>query len=499
MGYEPTVIAEFSAKTLAKFHNRFRRFIMRRSSIIIEIVILSLLLLNTEAYTELYNRAPDVLPGTIPEMHDPVFWIARMEKPDETILSPEAIQRMNVEYQKKINAPNPFKGAVKERIPNLSHWWPGYEMVIPDLYAMKPKDIADTVRVKIKNEVEYLRSREFGNALAVKYSDWEIDAFENEMALDLVPDDIKIRSGIAVRTTRLRNVPSYSNLQVGLWENAKTRWDMFTVCMLKIGKPLTVLHRSRNGEHLFVLCGEGYGWVRSEDVAFSDKKDIDEFINSERFVVCTGDRVIFYSDESCTYASGWFGMGDSLPLTESSNTREIKKPVRKSNGQFAAETVWLAEDADVSNGWLPYTRRNIVKTAFKLLDNPYDWTGGWFGRNHETTYRDIFACFGFELPFHGVLFTHFGHNEKVALPGTGKKEQYKIILGNEPFVTLQSVGGHAQLLLGEYNGEPIVLDQHGYGYKDEDGTEIEVRRCCIGDMRMPAYFLKRPITFLEMK
>jgi hypothetical protein len=46
---------------------------------------------------------------------------------------------------------------------------------------------------------------------------------------------------------------------------------------------------------------------------------------------------------------------------------------------------------------------------------------------------------------------------------------------------------------------PIVFDQHGYGYKDENGQELEIRRCCIGDMRQPAYFLTRNVTFLELK
>ena len=168
-------------------------------------------------------------------------------------------------------------------------------------------------------------------------------------------------------------------------------------------------------------------------------------------------------------------------------------------GRLIFGSAWLQEDADVSIGCLLYTRRNIVETAFKLLDDPYDWTGGWFGRNHETTYRDIFACFGFELPFHGALFTHFGSNEKVTDPKSDKQEQYRMILSNEPVMTLQSCGGHAQLFLGEYDGKPIVFDQHGYNYEDEDGNILEVRRCCIGDLRLPAYFLTRPVTFLELK
>ena len=34
----------------------------------------------------LYNRAPDVLPGTLPEMRTTTYWIDRMKKPDEIII-----------------------------------------------------------------------------------------------------------------------------------------------------------------------------------------------------------------------------------------------------------------------------------------------------------------------------------------------------------------------------------------------------------------------------
>lgn len=189
-------------------------------------------------------------------------------------------------------------------------------------------------------------------------------------------------------------------------------------------------------------------------------------------------------------------MGDRLPVILG---KQVRVPVRNMDGSLTSAKCYLREDADIHQGWLPYTRRNIVITAFKLLDNSYDFSGAWFGRQHETTYRDIFSVFGFRLPWHGALFTIFGHNEKVLQPDIGKEEQYKIILQNEPFMTLQSCGGHAQLFLGNYNGMPIVLDQHGYGYKDENGIEFEIRRCCIGDMTQPSYFLKRKVTFCTLQ
>ncbi len=448
---------------------------------------------------ELYHRAPDVLPGTLPEMRTTEYWINRMTAPDEIILTPAEIERMNNAYETFIRSDNPFRGIRKERIPELTYWWPGHVNFVQDLSGMSSKAIADTVRSRIQAEIDFMRGKPFGNILAVEYRPQDLDRFEREMALDRVSDTIRPRSGIAVRCGRLRNVPSFFPMEQGIIENGKTRWDQWNIAVLRIGTPVTVLHSSKTGEYLFVLCEEGYGWMRSEDVAFGSEKAIRDFTTARSFVVCTGDRVHYYGDKSCTIASGFFRMGDRLPLVAGNGPKQVKAPVRKTDGSLAFETAWLAGNADVSVGWLPYTRRNVVVTAFKLLDNHYDWTGAWFGRQHETTYRDIFAVFGFRLPWHGGLFTFFGKNTDVMQPDIGKENQYKMILRHEPFLTLQSCGGHAQLFLGEYNGEPIVFDQHGYGYTDENGVEREIRRCCIGDMRHPSYFLKRDVTFLELK
>ena len=448
----------------------------------------------------LYNRAPEPLPWIIPEMHDPDYWIARMEKPDEIILTPFEIKRMNQAYRRRINSTDPFKDIPDERKPDLIHWWPGFSLTTPDLFSMNPQAVVDTVKNRITAQITYLRKQDYGNALAITYSDREIDSLENEMALDSVKNSVTVRHGITVRTSRLRNNPSFFPQQIGLTQSRKTRWDLWNIGVIKIGKSLQVLHFSKTGEYLLVLCEAGYGWVRSENVAFASKEIIDSFVNAADFVVSTGDRVQFYTDESCTCASGWFGMGARLPLVSKDNPRLIEVPVRKMNGRFAAETAWLADTKDFSAGWLPYTRRNIIVTAFKLLGTTYDWSGAWFGRQHETTYRDIFACFGFDLPGHGTLFTFFNDNDTTVLhPDMGKDYYYEKILAREPFVTIQSCGGHCQLFIGGHNGVPIVFDQHGYGYPDEDDVWHEVRRCSVGDLRLPRYFLKRDVTFLELR
>ncbi|MCH8177170.1 MAG: hypothetical protein IIC09_03030, partial [Proteobacteria bacterium] len=80
-----------------------------------------------------------------------------------------------------------------------------------------------------------------------------------------------------------------------------------------------------------------------------------------------------------------------------------------------------------SGGWRTYTSKNIVETAFRRLDNNDDWTGAGFGRQHETTYRDIFSVFGFRLPWHGALFTIYGDTKTVVSPDMDRDEQYRKI------------------------------------------------------------------------
>ena len=470
----------------------------------------------TVASAQLYPRAPDTLPGLRPEMNQPAYWIARMKNPDQVILTPDAIQKKNAAYLALMKSPDRFQGVDPDRLPveaDLSRW-PGRFIVLPDVDAMVPAERTAFVKAEIGNDVRYMRGQygreilglqgstgqKFGNILGIEYADWELVDMEAEMNLDRVPAVVTVRNGITVRDTRLRVVPTLREERIGLSDAGRTKWDLWNLNVVRIATPLKVLHHSKTGGCLFVLSPEGCGWVRSEDVAFGPAADLQKYAGSPDFVVCTGDRVPFYADPACTYVSGWFRMGDRIPLASRKNPRVINAPARKMDGSFTFERAWLATDAQVSVGFLPYTRRNIVETGFRMLGNPYDWTMGWFGRNHETTLRDLFACFGFELPFNAELFTFMGNNTRTVRPAEGKEAQYKAILANEPFVTIQTCGGgHSQLLLGEYNSEPIVLDTHGYQYRGEDGKDYFIRRLVVGNMTQPDYFLKTNLTFVELK
>jgi len=423
-------------------------------------------------YGEVYSRAPEVLPWILPEMNTPGYWIGRANNPDEVILTPTEIMAMNEDYVRRVSVPDPFANLPADILPDLFYWWPGLVTYVPDLHDLSPGAVADTVRIRLRAELDFLRSMEFGNALAVEYDEIELAALEHNMAYDLLGDTVTVRDGIAVRNARIRNNTSFFPEQVGIMQTGKSRWDGWNIGIVKIGSPVTVL--------------------------FGSREAIEAFTISEPFVICTGDRVKFYTGEACRYASGWFGMSARLPLVSAGEPRHVKIPVRRTDGSFDVETAWLPEDALVHVGLLPYTRRNIIETSFNLIGTIYDWSGAWYGRQHETIYQDIFACFGFGLPNYAALFSFYGDEREVLKPEIGKVRQYKKILEHEPFVTIQNCGAHSQILLGDFNGMPIVFDQHGYGYIDSNSMDREIRRCHVGDVSMPPYFLTKKVMFLQL-
>jgi hypothetical protein len=191
-------------------------------------------------------------------------------------------------------------------------------------------------------------------------------------------------------------------------------------------------------------------------------------------------------------------MGDRLSLA-GSDTRIVSIPTRNANGKTSIQKAWLKTDADVHVGYLPYTKKNVAIQSFKLLDNLYDWTGSWYGRNHATNIRDIFRSFGFQLPAYGTLMLAFSENPIKVSPEEGSKAQLQYINSNLPFLTIQVCeNSHSQLYIGDYDGMPIGFDAHGYRYKDQEGNDLELKRWVVGNIEMPDYFLKQEISFVRL-
>jgi hypothetical protein len=446
----------------------------------------------------LYLRSPDVLPGVLPEMRNTAYWINRMKQPDERVMTLAEIERMNARFRDKMSHLDALDSTTAQRIRRETSSWPGLVATMPDLNASTPAELSAMVGQEVDKEIQYLRRRPFGDRLGIAYSPGELDATEAELARNAIDPAKERATGVLVETARLRIIPAIRPEYMGLTQSGKSRWDMWNLDILPIGSAVQVLHRSRSGGFLFVLSARGFGWVESENVALGSKATISKFTDATPFMIATGDRVPFYSSSDRKYVSGWLRMGDRLPRGDSD--RRISVPVRRTNGELAVEQAWLAPDADVHAGYLPYTRKNVVVQAFKMLDNIYDWTGAWFGRNDTTVMRDIFGTFGFDLPSNGVLLSLFGDKIETLAAGLDRKEKVARFAAHEPFVTIDnSNSGHSQLYVGEQDGQVFVFDTNGYGYPNEKGETLEIRRWEVGTIDLPNYMLRQDLTLTELR
>jgi hypothetical protein len=445
-----------------------------------------------------YRRAPDVLPETLPEMRTPGFWIERSKQADELILSLEEIQQMNSSFQDRMKNLPALENGLGSAIEKQLKSWTGLTAVTPDLSSLSGEELKTSVQEMVKSQVLKMRNSKYGNVLGIQYADWEIDAFEKEMALEQVGEMEGLQSGITVCGSRIRVVPTIRPEHVAIGDNGRARWDMFNLDVVPVASEVQVLHRSASGAFLLVLCERGYGWIRSENIALASEEQVAECLPEQDFIVCTGEQVPFYTDASCRIVSGWLRMGDRVSYVENGGRIQVGIPFRKMDGSLSIEQAWLKQDADVSKGYLPYTRRHIIHQAFKLMDLVYDYTGGWMGRNHVTILRDLFVCFGFELPGNGVLLQAYNYAGSIQ-PEIGKEKQYQAMMDNEPFLTVQVTKGHSQLYLGEHEGTPYVFDTHGYSYTGEDEKEYVIRRSCIYTPELPGYMLKNELTFIKLR
>jgi hypothetical protein len=476
---------------------------MKRQILPAYVFAVGLIILMTPVGAELYQRAPDTVPGTLPEMRTPAFWIDRMDNPDEVIMPLAEIAERNETYRAKMSRPDPFSGVHEGRVPldwQLNRW-PGRFIIRPDIDNMGGQALAALVREQIGACTDYITAESYGNYLGVPYAEHQIAAISHETALDAVARTVTSEFGITVRETVLRIIPAPFPAVVGIKNIDTTNYsvDLWTSALLHTGQPVEILHRSRTGSHLFVMTRNNFGWIAAEDAALCERREMETHADPDAFLVCTGNRVPYYAEKECRIVSGWFRMGDRIPVSDTGDTRRVIVPIRTSDASYAPATGWLKPDADIHAGYVPYTRKNIVTLAFKLLDDPYDWTGAAIGRNHETTYRDIFTCFGFELPHNGGLFTFFGDIDVAATPGIGEDATYALVNEREPFVSFAISRGHAMLILGEHNGTPVAFDQNGYSYTDEDGAVWQVKRCSIITPGIVSYFLTYPVTFLEIR
>lgn len=290
--------------------------------------------------------------------------------------------------------------------------------------------------------------------------------------------------GVTVTRTNVRTFPT----DTGIFETAgDSEFDLFQETALNPGEPVVVLHKSLDTKWYFIQAVNYRGWVPAAKVAIAqDRQEWVKYLNAKRFLVVTGSKIQVLPESSNVTLV--FEMGAKLLLkqAESKNSSGyiVKLPVRDDEGKLYFKQGFIPKYADVSEGYLPYTRANIIKQAFKDYGQPYGWGGMHDSVDCSSLTMNVYRTFGFELPRNADQ-QEVKVGKTLQLAGdVGKREVQLNSL--KPGATLH-MNGHVMLYLGQDNGKFYTIHSlASYAEQQSDGSLRRVRpmRVVVSDLEL---------------
>ena len=378
------------------------------------------------------------------------FWANKLESPNKVIMTYNEINGFNDETRKKVNTVyklEEYKTSLSKE--EVSSYITAYKIPTSNLYDSE------------------------GNLITKKF----IVDLDNNRNLVNLKKDVKAEFGVAIKRTSVRGFPT----DVGVYSKKNsTQIDRFQETSCDICEPVIILYRSLDNKWLFIQNNNYRGWVKSEDIAI--EKDKDKWIQycyGKEFLIVTAS---FMTIKENLYRDGEnaeFYMGDRIPLVQKDVPKQIngkttegayvvELPNRKEDGSLEVKYFLIPKDGDVSVGYIPYTRWNIIKQAFKFQGDNYDWGNKKKGEDCSSFINCIYKVFGFVLPRNtdeqmktaGISYNFTGDNIK---------ERESILCKLKPGAAIY-MNGHVVMYLGQDNGKNyLIQDFSGYAKKEAGG------------------------------
>ncbi|EMT39777.1 Cell wall-associated hydrolases (invasion- associated proteins) [Thermoanaerobacter thermohydrosulfuricus WC1] len=423
----------------------------------------------------------------IEDMLSPEYWIRKIDNADKVIMTPQEIENFNRKIINKVGMVcdiETYKESLK-----------------------KDELIKLTKSYEIPKKPMYNR---YGNLIEEDFYD---DVIENTN-LEKIEDVNPVKYGIAIRNTSIRSFPTEEAV---FDKQGDIEFDRFQETGCQAFEPLVILHKSKDKKWYFVQMYNYSGWIKAEDIAVAkNKKELFDYINSLSFLLVTGNYIKTQSNPFDKNVSKLeFTMGTKIYLEKENILHQIgnqsvignylvKLPVRNEEGNLDFRYALISKKEDVNVGYLPYTRENILKQAFKLIGDRYGWGDSLGGRDCSSYIMYIFKTFGIRLPRNA--------DEQEISEGKSYKfteempieERIKVFDSVKPGA-LVYMPGHAMMYIGKEKGIPYIIhDFHGYGEKKEDKYEfIPVNEVMVTSVLLPTAsgvpFIEKFTSVLEIE
>ena len=385
----------------------------------------------------------------------PAFWIGLQAEPDRVILDRAAIEAQNA----KLLQVDPS---------------------MHDLRAL-PKTLG---REQVAGWIEALSERPDRPLFDVDGQPVPaatLDAVVGNLALDAIQAQQPTRYGLVVRRAALRTFPT--TLRV-FSTKGDTDIDRFQETAEFPGTPVAIVHASADGKWLFVVSPRYAAWTEKENVAEGSAAEVFGYADKAPYRVITGavERTVFTREQPAV-SQLQLDMGTRVPLLTKLPPDQpvngqtpyaahvIELPLRKADGSLGFSPALLQKNTDTAADYLPLTRANLIRQAFKFLGERYGWGHSYDGRDCSGFVSDVYRSMGVQMPRNTSKqaispgFTHQAFTDKDSHDAR-MKAALALKVGD-----LVYIPGHVMMVIGRLNGAPYVIhDTGGISYLDGQGA-----------------------------
>lgn len=303
---------------------------------------------------------------------------------------------------------------------------------------------------------------EFGQSL----SQSAIDDLLHNRGLENIPDTVSVRMGVTVRRSSIRTLPTADPI---FEEPQASMFDSLQETAIDPAEAVLILHTSNDGQYYYIQMYNYSGWVATADIALTnDRKQWLNYVNPQKFLTVTGKSYQVTNGTEMLF----YQMGSRISFTQKNKFGyTIILPQRDAQGNLKEKSTFITSTTSLHEGYLPYTRNNIIQEAFYYLDEPYGWGGLKNSVDCSSFIANLYRTVGIFLP------RNADQQETVAgqhFPFTDLDENgiYNSIAKNCRPGDAFFMDGHVMLYLGEVDNVPYVIDALGSYTQDIDGQKI---------------------------
>ena len=427
-----------------------------------------------------FSQIRNEVPGLRPEMLYPEFWIALVPDAENVIMNESELAAYNRSSVRKAG----------DALIDLNEY---------------PNELKGE---ELKTDLKALSSVPASSRFAAdgrKLDDGDYKKYIDNCSFDLIPDTVQVRWGLAVKRGLLRSFPTADRVTNS---NRDKEIDMFVETALFPGEAVAVLHESRDKKWLLVQKYNYFAWADASQIAVGPRDTVLNYARSTPFLVVTGAKEkTVYNPDTPAISELEFDMGCRLPLI-ADPPKEIGGmgvdycfavliPTREADGSLTLSPALIKRSADVNLGYLPYTKANIIRQAFKFLGERYGWGDDNNARDCSGFVLNVFTSMGLAMPRNGGEQELASEGIHVDLTGKSPAERVELLGQMETGDTISSPT-HIMLFLAAYDGELWMIHDHiGSNYIGKDGEWIDVATRGVGVSPILGYMTGRDRHYYE--